>query len=77
MATVVSPPEHLTHKVILHNILPLGAGEYVSVEESATFPGVTRAVSHDCIEAGKRRSRTDWQRRVRAWVHNRRAHLSS
>ena len=56
------------------SIFTLGAGKYTLVEESAAFPGVTREVVSQFVEAGKTLQRMDWQRSVRDWVHNRRAH---
>ena len=56
------------------SIFILGAGEYTSVEEGTTFPGVTREVISQFVAAGKTLQRMDWQHSVRDWVHNRRAH---
>jgi Uma2 family endonuclease len=56
------------------SIFVLGAGEYTLVEGSAAFPGVTPEVISQFVEAGKTLQRMDWQRSVRDWAYNRRAH---
>ncbi len=45
----------------------LQAGAYTPVEASAAFPGVTREVIGQFVEASKTLKRTDWQHSVRAW----------
>jgi len=56
------------------SIFTLAVGEYTQVEESAAFPGVTREVIRQFVEAGKTLKRMDWQHSVRDWVQHRRAH---